>query len=145
MQTSIFREEHAVGPAVLPAVALALVLLFTLTPGCTFPGSAASISGDDAVQIALNDSGIRERIGNDPFRIIDVKMDRPFTSQASGETPPDKVWVLTVVVCHDTFEYRYHVDVTRDGRLYGISRPSHITYPPENMRSGLQDPCFSDR
>lgn len=144
MSIFIIREGHAAGPAALPAVALALMLLFTFMPGCTSPGSGASISGDDAVQIALNDSGIQERIGNDPFRIIDVDMDHPFTSHAGDETPPDRVWVLTVVVCHDTFEYRYHVDITMDGRLYGISRPSHITYPPENMRAGLQDPCFSE-
>lgn len=145
MQTTNLRERHAFWSAILPAVVLALMLIFALIPGCASPESSPSISGDDAVQIALNDSGMKDRIGNDTFRITDVRTDHPFTSKAGDAAPPDKVWVLTVVVCHDTYEYRYHVDVTTDGEVYGISRPSHITYPPENMRAGLQDPCFSGR
>lgn len=91
--------------------------------------SEQSVTGQDAVQAAINDPGVRERIGNSFFAAGDAVPDSPFSQKTSG-TAPGEVWVVPVIVHNGTADEVYHVDVTKDGKVYGISGPLHIEYSP---------------
>ena len=90
------------------------------------------LSGDEAVQVALNDPGVRERIGSHAFTAGTPVSGHP-SSTAKDDIFLSDVWVVPVTVYYDSFSYTYHVDVTKSGKVYGISRPSHIVYPPANL------------
>ena len=89
--------------------------------------SEQSVSGQDAVQAALNDPGVRERIGSNYFVAGEAVPDAPFSPGHAG-IAPQEVWVVPVIVHNGTSDEVYHVDVTKDGKVYGISGPLHIAY-----------------
>lgn len=90
------------------------------------------ISGDEAVKVAINDPGVRERIGGHMYETGTPVPGHP-SSTAKDDIFLSDVWVVPVTVYYDSFAYLYHVDVTKGGTVYGISRPAHIAYPPANL------------
>jgi len=92
-----------------------------------------TVSAEEAVQIALNDSAVRNLIGGRAFSIGGAQLHQP-QFYKPNVSPPAEVWAVPVTVCYDTFEYGYRVEITREGTLYGIPRPSHISYPPPEHR-----------
>jgi hypothetical protein len=88
-----------------------------------------SVSAEGAVQAAINDPGVRDRIGSNYFVAGEVVSDSPFSQKSYG-TAPVEVWVVPVIVHNGTADEVYHVDVTKDGKVYGISGPLHIEYSP---------------
>lgn len=90
------------------------------------------ISGDEAVQVAIHDPGVRERIGSHAFEAGTPVSGHP-ASTAKDDIFLSDVWVVPVTVHYDSFAYIYHVDVTKGGKVYGISRPSHITNLSPNL------------
>ena len=86
-----------------------------------------SVSAEGAVQAAINDPGVRDRIGSNYFAAGEAVPDAPF-SAGSTEIAPKEVWVVPVIVHNGTSDEVYHVDVTKAGRVCGITGPLHIEY-----------------
>ncbi len=120
------------------------MILFIVVTGCTSISEKPQFSKDQIIIAAGGEPEIQYLIGNHTFRIADAKTGVSLADSNSGKKPAQEVWVVPLSVCHDDFEYIYTIEMTRDGKLYAISdRPSHVTYPPRDMRANSTDPCLS--
>jgi hypothetical protein len=140
---SLTIPRRSSSPSLRPVVLFALITLVLVAfAGCSSPASP-QLSAEDIRIRAGQDAVITELTNNQTYIIGNASRHTSRWDSDHEIYPPHEVWIVPLFVCYKDEMNIHSLEMTPDGKFYHVSGiPSHISYPPAELRANITGPCY---